>query len=79
MKVTANSDSHGFKPVEVTLTFESESELECFYAVFNFRPVTNVCFYSGLMPDLIRDSIEEVVIRSPANSEWHTRLCEELK
>jgi len=61
MKAETSDPKPGFKPVSLTLTFESQLELDVFYQTFNYSPITETqCKLIGIEP-YSKETIDSVI------------------
>lgn len=74
MKVSTN-DRSVFRPVVVTVTLESEREVQGFYALFNYSPICDIIRDYGLDPAAIRESVRDA---APADYAAYQRFVREL-
>ena len=57
MKATSQVPQNGFRPVSVTITFETVEEARAFYAILNFIPIIDdSVIYDGA--NLIREAMQ---------------------
>ena len=57
MKVTPEVKEKSFEPVSISITFESEVELNEFYCVFNFTQITGAIEH--VCPSAVRRGLED--------------------
>ena len=76
MKVSAEKVTPPFKPVNLTITFESQEEVEEFYTIFNLKVITKTL--SHINQTDIRDQLR-VVAPSASNEEVFTKLNKAMK
>jgi hypothetical protein len=79
MKVKGGKSAEAFKPVEVTLTFENLNELSAFYAIFNFKVITDI-----VGPYLDHGAIREEITNANGgfpslSGTFHSALTSRLK
>ena len=83
LQITANKvpPPQAFIPVELTLKFETENELNTFYALFNLSSVTSAvrqASHSTIEPDSIRSVIRSTIGRYPNSQKEFDVLADEL-
>lgn len=57
MKATVHTKSAPFQPVEITISLESQVEVNQFYSIFNFCPVVDTM--DSLDDDAIREALSD--------------------
>ena len=76
MKVSVEKVTPPFKPVNLTITFESKVEVDEFYAIFNLSVLTDTL--SHIDQHSIREQLR-VVAPSASNDEVFTKLNKAMK
>jgi len=66
--ISSNSIPTNFNPVDLTITFESEDELQAFHAIFNFTPICDAVRPYGLNTIMIREELENHSVACATNN-----------
>lgn len=58
MKVAATREKKAFRPIDLTLTIESEDQLNAIYSLFNYEPIRTILEPVGIMTEGVRVALE---------------------
>lgn len=61
MKVTATRENENFKPIELTLTIESEDQLKAVFCLFNHSVLCLFLEARGIEPTRVRGALKGAV------------------
>jgi hypothetical protein len=66
MKATLNTTSATFEPIELTLTFETQKEVDAFFGIMNYIPISDtvdILSDNGGFSANIRDALRRKMVK----------------
>jgi hypothetical protein len=78
MKAMAKQSIHGFKPISIEITLESEEEVGAFFSLFNYGALCDL-FGSDDGPALIREEVCAVLGNIPDYMPYHEKIHRLMK
>ena len=79
MKVDATPEKREFSPLSITITFESEKEMNAFYALFNHGGIMRALDIPNADHWEIRNAIKVAHGKDPNYVSFHNRLNDLIK